>query len=60
MTWVVSAISARHRAQSAERRARVNGADAAWVTRAPGLEEIERFGATHLPDRNAIGAQAQR
>ena len=47
-------------AQRAERGARVDGADAAGMTRAPGLEQIERLGAADLADRNAIGPQAQR
>ena len=47
-------------AQRAERGAGVDGADAAGMAGAPGLEEIERLGAAHLADRNAIGAQAQR
>ena len=27
---------------------------------APGFEEIERLGAAHLTDRDAVGAQSQR
>jgi len=38
----------------------VDGADAAEVARAPGLQQIERLSAAHLADRDAIGAQAQR
>ena len=72
MTLMVSAISARgHRddgfldqllepAQRSERRARVDGADAAGMTGAPGLEQIERLGTADLADRDAIGPQAQR
>src|SRR3546814_20566897 len=48
-----------HPAQRAERRAGVNGADAAGMAGAPGLEEVERLGATHLADWDAVGAQAQ-
>ncbi len=36
-------------AQRAERRVAVNGADAAWMSRAPGLEEVERFGTAKSP-----------
>ena len=35
-------------------------ADAAGMPGAPGLQEIERLGAAHLADRNAVGPQAQR
>ena len=47
-------------AQRADAGAGVDGADAAGMAGAPGLEEIERFGAAHLADRDAVGAQAQR
>ena len=47
-------------AQRAERGAGVDGADAAGMAGAPGLQEIERFGAAHLADRDAVGPQAQR
>ena len=47
-------------AQRAERGAGVDGADAAGMAGAPGLQEIERFGAAHLADRDAVGTQAQR
>jgi hypothetical protein len=47
-------------AQRAERGAGVDGADAAGMAGAPGFEEVERFGAAHLADRDAVGAQAQR
>ena len=46
--------------QRAERRACVDCADPAWMTRSPGLEQIERFSAAHLTDGNAIGSQTQR
>ena len=35
-------------------------ADAAGMASAPGFEEIERFGPTHLADGNAIRAQPER
>ena len=35
-------------------------ADAAGMAGAPGLQQIERFGAAHLADRDAVGPQAQR
>ena len=72
MTSMVSAISARGTVTTASwmscssRRsapsavAGVNGADAAGMAGAPGLQEIERLGAAHLADRNAIGTQPQR
>ena len=47
-------------AQRAERGAGVDGADAAGMAGAPGLQQVERLGAAHLADRNAVGAQAQR
>ena len=47
-------------AQRADAGAGVDGADAAGMAGAPGLEEIERLGAAHLADRDAVGAQAQR
>ena len=46
-------------AQGPDGRTRMDRADAARVTRSPGLEEIERLGAADLPDRDAIGAQTQ-
>ncbi len=66
---IVSAISARgtvttaswmscsRRRSAPMRRAGVNRADAAGMAGAPGLEEIQRLGAAHLADRNAIGPQ---
>ena len=47
-------------AQRAERGAGMDGADAAGMAGAPGLEQIERLGAAHLADRNAVGPQPQR
>ena len=47
-------------AQRAERRTGVERADAAGMAGAPGLQEIERLGATHLADRDAVGTQPQR
>ena len=47
-------------AQCSERGAGMDGADAARMACAPGLEQIESLGAAHLADRNAIGPQAQR
>src|SRR6266700_7335260 len=44
--------------QRSERRARVDGADTAGMTRAPGLEQIESLCTADFPDRNAIGPQA--
>ncbi len=38
----------------------VDGADAAGMAGAPGLEEVERLSAAHLADRYAVGPQAQR
>ena len=38
----------------------MHGADAAGMAGVPGLEHVERFGAAHLADRNAIGPQPQR
>jgi hypothetical protein len=32
----------------------------AGMTRAPGLQQVERLGASHLADQDTIGAQAQR
>ena len=69
---MVSAISARgtvttaswmscsRRRSAPMRGAGVDGADAAGMAGAPGLQEIERLGAAHLADRDAVGAQAQR
>jgi len=47
-------------AQGAERGAGMDGADAAGMSGAPGLQQIERLRATHLADRNAVGPQTQR
>ena len=47
-------------AQRAERRAGMKGADAAGMAGAPGLQQVERFRAAHLADRDAIGTQAKR
>ena len=72
MRSMVSAISARgtvttaswmscsRRRSAPMRRAGVDGADAAGMAGAPGLQEIERLGAAHLADRDAVGPQAQR
>ena len=38
----------------------MDGADAAGMAGAPGLEQVERFGAAHLADRDAVGTQPQR
>ena len=37
----------------------MQGADTAGMAGAPGLQEIERLGAAHLADRNAVGPQPQ-
>ena len=47
-------------AQRAERGAGMDGADAAGMAGAPGLQQVERFGAADLADRDAIRPQAQR
>lgn len=47
-------------AESAECRAGVDRSDTARVTRAPGLQEVQRLGAAHLADRDAIRAKAER
>ena len=47
-------------AERTERRTGMNGSDAAGMTGAPGLQEIERFGASDFTDRNPIRSQAQR
>jgi hypothetical protein len=47
-------------AQRADAGAGMDRADAAGMAGAPGFEEVERFGAAHLADRDAVGAQAQR
>jgi hypothetical protein len=47
-------------AQRADGGAGVDRADAAGMAGAPGFEEVERLGAAHLADRDAVGAQAQR
>src|SRR6266516_4695963 len=41
--------------QRAECRAGMNGSDSAGVPSAPRLQEVERFCAAHLADRDAIG-----
>ncbi len=38
----------------------MDGADAARMAGAPGLQEVERLGTADLADRDAVGAQAQR
>ena len=48
-----------HAAERAERASRVDRADAARMAGAPGLEQVERFGAAHFADRDAVGAQPQ-
>src|SRR3546814_18919692 len=40
-------------------RSGMDRADAAGMAGAPRLEQIERFGAAHFADRDAIGTQAQ-
>ena len=72
MTSTVSAISARghghdgfldellEAAQRSEGGAGMQGADAAGMAGAPGLQEVQGLGAAHLADRDAIGPQAQR
>ena len=72
MRSMVSAISARGTVTTASwiscsrrriapsARAGVDGADAAGMAGAPGLQQVERLGAADFADRNAIGAQAQR
>jgi hypothetical protein len=69
---MVSAISARGTVTTASwmscsirrsapmRGAGMDRADAAGMAGAPGFEEVEGFGAAHLADRDAVGAQAQR
>jgi hypothetical protein len=37
----------------------VDGGDAAGMAGAPGFEQVERLGAAHLADDDAVGAQAQ-
>ena len=71
MTSMVSAIRARRDGddgfldelleppQRTERGAGVDRADAAGMAGAPGLQEIERFGAAHFADRDAVRAQTQ-
>lgn len=46
--------------QRAKRRAGVKRADPAWMTGAPGFQQIERLGTAHLADGNAVGPQTQR
>ena len=38
----------------------MDGADAAGMTGAPGLQKIERLGSADLADRNAVGSQTER
>ena len=38
----------------------MDGADAAGMAGAPSLQEVERFRAAHLADRDAVGPQPQR
>ena len=38
----------------------MDGADPAGMAGAPGLQQIQRFGAAHLADRYAVGAKPQR
>jgi hypothetical protein len=38
----------------------VDGADAAGMAGAPGLEEVQRLSAAHLADRDAVGPEAER
>ena len=47
-------------AQRADRGAGVQRADATGMAGAPGFEEVERLGAAHLADGNAIGPQTER
>ena len=47
-------------AQRADGGARVQRADAAGMAGAPGFQEIERLGAAHLADRDAVRPQPQR
>ena len=44
----------------ADAGAGVNGADPAGMARAPCFEQVEGFRSAHLPNRDAVGAQAQR
>src|SRR5215470_3312467 len=46
--------------QSADRRTRVDGADAARMTGAPGLQQVQRLGTAHLANRDAVRTKAQR
>ena len=43
-----------------QRGARVDRADAAGMASAPRLQQVQRLGAAHLADRDAVGPQAQR
>ena len=47
-------------AQCTDRRAGMDGADAAGMAGAPGLQKVEGFRPAHLADGDAIGAQAKR
>src|SRR5438034_6772814 len=38
----------------------MDGADAAWVTGAPSLEQVERLGTADLADRDAVRTQSER
>ena len=72
MTSMVSAIRARGTVTTASwmscsrRRSApsavvgVERADAAGMAGAPGLKQVQRLGAAHLADRDAVGPQAQR
>ena len=42
------------------RRIGVHGGDAAGMAGVPGLQHVERFGAAHLADDDAVGPQPQR
>ncbi|MGY3547433.1 hypothetical protein ACVW0W_003200 [Bradyrhizobium sp. USDA 4469] len=46
--------------QRTERAARMNGADAARMAGAPGLEQIECFGTANFANRNTVRTQSQR
>ena len=45
--------------QRADRRAGVEGADAAGMSGAPGFQKIERFRSAHLADRDAVRPKSQ-
>ena len=46
-------------AKRAERRASMDGADTARMAGAPGFQEVERFSATDLANRNAVWSEAE-